>query len=99
MIGLEANQEKIIMFWRSLTNDIRKEMFRARLHPEQSTWEEVTAGAEEAEVIVNLDNEDDLTETQGVETKKDTLNSKDKHSNRGRILSVSSANVLENENK
>ncbi|CAK5282924.1 unnamed protein product [Mycena citricolor] len=99
-IGLEANQEKVVMFCRSLKTSIRKEMFRANLDPEMSTWDEVTRGAEAAEVIVNLDLEDaDSDETEAPKPqpkwKKENLatDSNEKRRNGGRALSVSSAAV------
>ncbi|KAJ6591968.1 hypothetical protein B0H10DRAFT_2233089 [Mycena sp. CBHHK59/15] len=54
MIGLEDNQEKVVMLWRSLRADIRQEMYRDKLDPEVSSWDEVTTAAEHAEIILNL---------------------------------------------
>jgi hypothetical protein len=58
MIGLEDNQEKVVMLWRSLRADIRQEMYRDKLDPEVSSWDEVTAAAEHAEIILNLNHSD-----------------------------------------
>ncbi|CAK5277103.1 unnamed protein product [Mycena citricolor] len=98
-IGLEANQEKVVMFCRSLKTSICKEMFRANLDPEMSTWDEVTRRAEAAEVIVNIDLEDadsDVAEAPRHQPKwkKDILATEnEKRRNGGQAFSVSSAAV------
>jgi hypothetical protein len=58
MIGLEDNQEKVVMLWRSFRADIRREMYRDKLDPEVSSWDDVVTGAEHAETIMNLANDD-----------------------------------------
>ncbi|KAJ7450504.1 hypothetical protein B0H11DRAFT_2331061, partial [Mycena galericulata] len=54
MIGIVDNQEKVVTLWRSLSGDIQREMYRSKLDPEISTWDEVSDAAEHAEIILGL---------------------------------------------
>ncbi|KAJ7617319.1 hypothetical protein FB45DRAFT_1104674 [Roridomyces roridus] len=97
-IGHEANQEKVVMFWRSLNADIRKEMFRDKLDPESSSWAEVAAGAESAEIIVNVGRDDDNglgdAKTQSRPDDPSTeIDLNGKRRNGGRALSVSATDI------
>ncbi|KAJ7254861.1 hypothetical protein C8J57DRAFT_1656991 [Mycena rebaudengoi] len=54
MIGLVDDQEKVVKLWRSLRGDIQREMYRASLDPEVSSWDQVSDAAEHAEIILTF---------------------------------------------
>ncbi|KAF7322695.1 hypothetical protein HMN09_00048300 [Mycena chlorophos] len=53
-IGIEDSQEKIVKLWNTFNEDIQMEMYRDKLNPETSSWDDIVHGAMHAEVITNL---------------------------------------------
>lgn len=83
MIGLEDNQEKVVMLWQSFRADVRREMYRDKLDPEVSTWDEVMAAAEQAEVIVTLGSDD--SDAEPTKAKRVAAEKSSKRADRGRV--------------
>ncbi|KAG6824154.1 hypothetical protein H0H92_007833, partial [Tricholoma furcatifolium] len=50
MIGISDEREKVIKLWHSLRPGIQKALWRERLNPEVSTWEEVSEAAQIIEI-------------------------------------------------
>jgi hypothetical protein len=48
-IGMPDNQEKIVSLFNSFNFDVQTELYRKKLDPEVSTWEQVVKGAEQSE--------------------------------------------------
>ena len=54
MIGNVPRQDQVLKFWNSARPSIQKELWRNKLNPELSSWENVVAQAEIIEIADNV---------------------------------------------
>ena len=54
MIGSVPKQDRVLKFWNSARPSIQRELWRNRLNPELSSWDEVVTQAEIIEIAENV---------------------------------------------
>src|SRR6266446_3356163 len=59
MIGAVDEREKVIKLWNGLQSSIQQELWRGRLNPETSTWEEVADHASILEIVHGISEPND----------------------------------------
>jgi hypothetical protein len=54
-ISLADNQEKVVKLFNRFNYNIQTKLYRKELDPEDSTWDQVVKGTEQAEILVKIE--------------------------------------------